>query len=248
MLPAILIIFLLGFVFSMLGLGGAMLYIPVFHWFGFDFKSVAIPTGLFLNGITALSATIYYFREAMVDVKGGMPMVITSFIGAPIGASFTHIISSDALMALFSTGMVVSGSKMILSSGNAEPKELMPLKRRAVITAAAGLSIGFLAGLLGIGGGFLFVPVLIAIGYPTKQAAATSAFVVVFSSFSGFAGHVAEGHFNLPLLIYTSIAVIVASQIGARVMKERMKARWLKQTFGALLVAVAVKLSWSILF
>jgi uncharacterized membrane protein YfcA len=248
MLPVIIIIFLLGFIFSMLGLGGAMLYIPVFHWFGFDFKSVAIPTGLFLNGITALSAAIYYFREKMVDVKGGTPMVITSFIGAPIGAWFTHIISTDILMVLFSIGMVVSGLKMILSSGKTEPKELMSFKLRAIITASAGLFIGFLAGLLGIGGGFLFVPILIAIGYPTKQAAATSAFVVVFSSFSGFAGHVAEGHFDLPLLIYGSIAVIIASQIGARVMKNKMKAKWIKQIFGGLLIAVAMKLSWHFIF
>jgi len=224
----------------MLGLGGAMLYIPVLHWFGFDFKSVAIPTGLFLNGITALSAAIYFFREKMVDIKGGMPMVITSFIGAPIGAWFTHIIATEVLMMLFSVGMVVSGTKMMLSSGKAEPKDLMPFKQRAIITASAGL--------LGIGGGFLFVPILIAIGYPTKQAAATSAFVVVFSSFSGFAGHVAEGHFNLPLLIYSSIAVIIASQIGARVMKEKMKAKWIKQIFGVLLIAIAVKLSSHFMF
>ena len=248
MLPIIIIIFILGFIFSMLGLGGAMLYIPVFHWFGFDFKSVAIPTGLFLNGITALSAAIYFFREKMVDVKGGMPMVITSFVGAPIGAWFTHIVATDILMMLFSIGMVVSGLKMVLSSGKAEPKTLMPFKQRAIITACAGLLIGFLAGLLGIGGGFLFVPILIAIGYPTKQAAATSAFVVVFSSFSGFAGHVAEGHFNLPLLIYSTIAVVIASQIGARVMKEKMKAKWIKQIFGGLLISVAVKLSWQFIF
>lgn len=243
MLPVIVIIFSLGFVFSMLGLGGSMLYIPVFHWFGFDFKSVAIPTGLFLNGITALSAAIYYFRAKMVDVKGGMPMVVTSFIGAPIGAWFTHIIATDVLMILFSVGMAVSGTKMVLSSSKAEATKLMPFKQRAIITASAGLFIGFLAGLLGVGGGFLFVPMLIAIGYPTKQAAATSAFVVVFSSFSGFAGHVAEGQFNLPLLIYSSIAVIIASQIGARVMKEKMKAKWIKRIFGTLLIAVAVKLS-----
>lgn len=248
MLPVIVIIFLLGFIFSMLGLGGAMLYIPVFHWFGYDFKSVAIPTGLFLNGITALSAAIYFFREKMVDIKGGMPMVITSFIGAPIGAWFTHIIATDILMILFSVGMATSGTKMILSSSKAEATELMPFKKRAIITASAGLFIGFLAGLLGIGGGFLFVPILIAIGYPTKQAAATSAFVVVFSSFSGFAGHVAEGHFNLSLLIYSSIAVIIASQIGARVMKEKMKTKWIKQIFGVLLIAVAVKLSWHFIF
>lgn len=248
MLPVIVIVFILGFIFSMLGLGGAMLYIPAFHWFGFDFKSVAIPTGLFLNGITALSSTIYFLREKMVDVKGGMPMVITSFVGAPMGAWFTHAISTDILMILFSCGMVASGLKMLLSAGSAEPGELLPFRQRALITASAGLFIGFLAGLLGIGGGFLFVPILIAIGYPTKQAAATSAFVVAFSSFSGFAGHVAEGHFNLPLLIYSTVAVVTASQIGVRVMKQKMKASWIKQIFGVLLIAVAVKLSWHFIF
>lgn len=248
MLFVIVIIFILGFLFSMLGLGGAMLYIPVFHWFGFDFKSVAIPTGLFLNGITALSAAIYFYREKMIDIKGGMPMVVTSFIGAPIGAWFTHLIATDVLLILFSIGMLLSGSKMILSSNKAEATELMPFKKRAMITATAGLFIGFLAGLLGIGGGFLFVPVLMAIGYPIKQAAATSAFVVIFSSFSGFMGHAAEGNFNLPLLIYSSIAVIIASQIGARVMKEKMKAKWIKKAFGLLLIIVAVKLSWHFFF
>lgn len=234
----------LAFIFSMLGLGGAMLYIPVFHWFGFNFKTVAIPTGLFLNGITALSAATYYLRQKMVDVKGGLPLVISSFIGAPVGAWVTRFVPTNTLIILFSIGMVVAGTKMILSSGKAEPKELLPFRTRALITAASGLFIGFIAGLLGIGGGFLFVPVLIAIGYPTKIAAATSSFVVVFSSFSGFMGHVAEGHFHLPLLIYTTIAVIIGSQIGARVMKERMKPKWIKQMFGILLIAVAIKLSW----
>ncbi len=68
----------LAFIFSMLGLGGAMLYIPVFHRFGYDFKSVAIPTGLLLNGITALSAAVYYLRSKMVDIKGSIP---SSFCG-----------------------------------------------------------------------------------------------------------------------------------------------------------------------
>ena len=53
------VILLLSFIFAMLGLGGAMLYIPAFHWFAYDFKSVAIPTGLLLNGITTLAAAIF---------------------------------------------------------------------------------------------------------------------------------------------------------------------------------------------
>lgn len=248
MLPVITIIFVLGFIFSMLGLGGAMLYIPVFHWFGFDFKSVAIPTGLFLNSLTALSAAIYYYRAKMVDVKGAAPMILAAIIAAPIGAHFTHLMPTHILMVLFSIAMIASGSKMLLSVSHKEPTSLLAFKKRAIITGIASLFIGFTSGLLGIGGGFLFVPMMMAVGYPTKQAAATSAFIVLFSSFSGFLGHVAEGHFNIPLLIYTSIAVVIASQIGARVMKDKMKAKWIKQIFGILLIAVAVKLSWHFIF
>lgn len=244
----ILLIFVLAFIFSMLGLGGAMLYIPVFKWFGFDFKTVAIPTGLFLNGVTAISAAIYYTKAKMVDFKGAVPMIITSFIGAPIGAICTRYVSTDTLIVLFAIGMIVAGTRMLLSAKKPEPKALLPFHKRAMITSTGGLFIGFIAGLLGIGGGFLFVPMMIAVGYPTKTAAATSAFIVIFSSFSGFAGHVAEGHFDWQLLLFSSIAVIIASQIGAKVMKEKMKAQWIKQMFGVLLIFVAIKLSWNIFF
>ncbi|MGA7829297.1 MAG: sulfite exporter TauE/SafE family protein [Geobacteraceae bacterium] len=248
MLTAIvtLIILVLSFVFAMLGLGGAMLYIPVFHWFSYDFKTVAIPTGLLLNGLTALSAAIYYLKSKMVDVKGSIPLVITSFIGAPLGAYFTRIVSTDILILLFAIAMIFAGGKMLFSAGQPEKDHLVALKTRMLVMAIAGFFIGFIAGLLGVGGGFLFVPIMIAMGYETKKAAATSAFVVVFSSFSGFAGHIAEGHFNWPLMITTSIVVIIGSQIGAKVMKEKMKAKWIKQMFAVLLLGVAIKLLWKL--
>jgi len=241
-----LVILVLAFIFSMLGLGGAMLYIPVFHWFGYDFKSVAIPTGLLLNGITALSAAIFYLRAKMVDVKGSIPLVVTSFIGAPVGAYFTNMVPTRTLILLFAIAMVFAGGRMLLTSAKPDKERMMSTNLRLVLMASGGFFIGFIAGLLGVGGGFLFVPMMLAMGYPTKQAAATSAFVVIFSSFSGFVGHIAEGHFNWPLMIATSIAVILASQIGAKVMKEKMKARWIKQMFAVVLLVVAVKLLWKL--
>ncbi len=241
-----MVIMALSFVFAMLGLGGAMLYIPAFHWFAYDFKSVAIPTGLLLNGITALSAAVFYFRAKMVDIKGSIPLIITSFIGAPLGAYFTKMISTDVLILLFALAMIFAGGKMLTNAGQPEKDHMMPAGRRMILMGIAGLFIGFIAGLLGVGGGFLFVPMMIAMGYKTKAAAATSSFVVVFSSFSGFAGHVAEGHFNWPLMIATSIAVIIGSQMGARVMKEKMKAKWIKQMFAVVLLGVAGKLLWKL--
>lgn len=242
LLGVTVIILVLSFVFAMLGLGGAMLYIPVFHGFSFDFKSVAIPTGLLLNGITAFAASVYYLKEKMVDIRGAVPLIITSFIGAPLGAYFTKMVSTDVLILLFAVAMIFAGGKMLISSSQPEKTEMIPVRKRMIYMGVAGLFIGFIAGLLGVGGGFLFVPMMIAMGYKTKTAAATSAFVVVFSSFSGFAGHVAEGHFDWPLMAATAIAVIIGSQIGARVMKEKMKAKWMKQMFAVVLLGVAVKL------
>jgi hypothetical protein len=240
------IITILSFVFAMLGLGGAMLYIPLFHWFAFDFKSIAIPTGLLLNGITALSAAVYYLKEKMVDVRGAFPMIITSFIGAPFGAYFTKMVSTNILILLFAISMLFAGGKMLFSSGQPEKSEMMPARKRMIFMGVGGFLIGLIAGLLGVGGGFLFVPMMIGMGYETKTAAATSAFVVIFSSFSGFAGHIAEGHFNWPLMAATSIAVIIGSQIGAKVMKEKMKAKWIKQMFAVVLLGVATKLIWKL--
>jgi len=241
-----LIILLLSFIFAMLGLGGAMLYVPVLHWFSYDFKSVAIPTGLLLNGITALSAAIYYLKAKMVDVKGSIPLIITSFIGAPLGAYFTSMVSTDNLILLFAIAMIFAGGKMLFNAGQPEKDHMMSINKRMILMGIAGFFIGMTAGLLGIGGGFLFVPMMIAMGYKTKSAAATSSFVVVFSSFSGFAGHIANGHFNWSLMIATSIVVIIGSQIGAKVMKEKMKSKWIKQMFAVVLLSVAVKLLWKL--
>ena len=236
------LILVLAFVFSMLGLGGAMLYIPVFNWFGFDFKSVAIPTGLLLNGITALSAAIYYLRAKMVDIKGGVPLIISSFLGAPVGAYFTRQVPTETLILLFAIAMVFAGGRMLLVSSKPDKEKMMDIKPRIALMGVGGFFIGFIAGLLGVGGGFLFVPMMMAMGYKTKEAAATSSFVVIFSSFSGFAGHLAEGHYNWPLMIATTIAVIIGSQIGAKVMTEKMKAKWIKQMFAVVLLGVAAKL------
>ena len=239
------VILVLAFIFSMLGLGGAMLYIPVFHWFGYDFKSVAIPTGLLLNGITALSAAIYYLRAKMVDIKGAVPLIISSFIGAPVGAYFTRLVPTQTLIVLFALSMVFAGGRMLVVSGRPDKQTMMAGKLRISLMGAGGFFIGFIAGLLGVGGGFLFVPMMLFMGYETKKAAATSAFVVIFSSFSGFAGHLAEGHYEWPLMIATTIAVIVGSQAGAKVMKEKMKTKWIKQMFAVVLLGVAVKLLWN---
>ncbi len=240
--------FALAFIFSMLGLGGAMVYNPILVWFGFDFKEVVVPTGLLLNGLTAASAAWVYYRQRMIDFHISLPLVITSAIAAPLGAYVTQLVPTNWLLGLFSIAVVAAGGRMILLSGASEPEAIRGTARqRAIWGALLGFGIGFIAGLLGIGGGFLIVPLLMYMGYPTKLAAATSAFVVVFSSVTGFLGHLAVGHVAWQLMAVLAIAVILGSQVGARVMHARMKPRLLKQMFGVVLLFIAAKMIWGLL-
>ncbi len=236
------VVLFLAFIFSMLGLGGAMLYVPLFHIFGFDFKAVAIPTALLLNMISTVSASSVYLRSKMVDVKGAVPLIVSAFIGAPVGAYLTKMVPTGVLILLFAIFMVFVGGRMLFTADRPEQAGAAEARNRFLLIGTGGFIIGLIAGLLGVGGGFLFVPLMLAIGYPAKRAAATSSFVVIFSSFSGFAGHVAAGHFNWPLMISTAVAVLIGSQIGAKVMKEKMKARWIKQLYAIVLLVVAAEL------
>ena len=235
-------ILILAFIFSMLGLGGSMLYVPLFHMLGFDFKTVAIPTGLLLNMISTISAASVYLRSKMVDVRGAVPLIVSSLLGAPVGAYLTEMVPTRVLLLLFAIAMIFVGGRMLFTADSTEQHVRMEARGRFLLIGSVGFVIGMIAGLLGVGGGFLFMPLMLAMGYPTKKAAATSSFVVIFSSFAGLTGHLAQGHFNWPLMFFSAIAVLIGSQAGAKVMKEKMKAKWIKQMFAVVLLAVAVKL------
>lgn len=86
------LIFLIAGVFSMLGLGGGMLYVPVFKWLGLPLKTIAIPLGLLLNGVTTLSAFLRYYREGLVDFRGGLPAAAAGMVLAPVGAHLVQYV------------------------------------------------------------------------------------------------------------------------------------------------------------
>ena len=237
-----LIILAASFLFAMLGLGGGMVYVPVLTWAGFPVKEVAIPLGLLLNGLNTGLALIPYSRQKLVDWKGGATMAVAAIIAAPIGAWSAQYFPVRILLILFAIAVVFAAIRMIAFSMQAEPEEMMPVRKRAVIGGFVGTFAGFAGGLLGLGAGFIIAPILMWMGYRTKEAAATTAFVVTFSSFSGFLGHVAEGHFNWPLTALVVVAVIIGSQLGGTFMSQKAKPKWVKRLYAVVLLAIAVKL------
>jgi uncharacterized protein len=236
------IIFAASFLFAMLGLGGGMIYVPVLKWAGFSVKEVAIPLGLLLNGLNTLLALIPFARKKLVDWKGGSAMALAALIFAPLGAYSAEFVPVNTLLILFAIAVLAAAVRMIFFARNPEPEKMMDIKKRSIIGAGVGSFAGFSGGLLGIGGGFIIAPILMWMGYKTKQAAATTAFVVTFSSFSGYLGHMAEGQFNWILTTIVVIAVVIGSQLGGSFMSSKAKPKWVKSLYAAVLFVIAIKL------
>ena len=239
-----IIILAASFLFAMLGLGGGMVYVPVLNWAGYDLVTVALPLGLLLNGLNTSLALIQFNKKKLVDWKGGIFMAVSALVASPIGAITSKYVNQSDLKLIFSVAVLFAAIRMLRQANKKEPGNKAELKKRIIIGIIVGLSIGFLGGMLGIGGGFVFAPVLMALGYKTKEAAATTAFIVTFSSFSGYLGHLADGNMNWPLTIILIIAVIIGSQFGARFMSQKAKPKMVKKIYAVVLIIIAIKFSW----
>lgn len=241
------IILMASFLFAMLGLGGGMVYTPVFILAGFPVKEVAIPLGLLLNGLNTLLALIPFARKKLVDWKGGALMAVSAFIFAPLGAMSAKYVPVKSLLVMFAVMVIIAALRMLVFAKNPEPEAMMTLKKRLILSSITGTGAGFLGGLLGIGGGFIIAPILMWMGYKTKEAAATTAFVVTFSSFSGYFGHMTGGVINWKITIPVIIAVIIGSQAGASFMSGNINPKAVKIVYGIVLLLIAIKLILGVL-
>ena len=241
------IIAVASFIFAMLGLGGGMVYVPVLNWAGFDMVAVAIPLGLLLNGLNTGLVLIPFARKKMVDWKGGAVMATTALIASPLGAMTSEHVPVQTLKILFAVMVVAAALRTLWASQQAEPEEMMSLKKRSIIGFFVGSFAGFTGGMLGLGGGFIVAPILMMMGYKTKVAAATTAFVVTFSSFSGYLGHAAQGEMNWLLTGIVVVAVIIGSQLGGRYMTQKAKSKQVKVAYAIVLLVIAAKMVFDVI-
>jgi uncharacterized membrane protein YfcA len=225
----LVIVFLASFVLTMVGLGGGLIFSPLFVLLKFP-VTTAVSASLFLNGIAAFSASINYFRKRMVDIKTGLPLLVASTLCAPLGAMLTARINLDAFTGILALVIFLAAMLMLFSKKN--ETEGMPVgsTRRIIGGGGIGVAIGLMAGLLGIGGGVFIVPLLIyVLKVPTKTAAATSIFIVVFSSFSGFIAHISLADTDWKFILMAAIFSFTGGQLGSKIMAEKLKSRTVRQ-------------------
>lgn len=224
----------------MAGLGAAFLFVPLFYYLGVPLAE-ATPTALLLNVVSLLFATINYWRGKLINWRVGFPVLITAVILSPIGARLTLSVDKTILLAMFAAFLLFAGSMMLFYKAEKREKAL---SRTIEISAGTGVGTvaGFLGGLLGVGGGNFILPVLTWLGLDAKVAAGTTALVVVFSSLSGFLGHVTMSSLDPLFIGIMAVMAAAGSIVGSQLMKTKISSSQLKKVIGLLLLLIAAKM------
>lgn len=246
-------VFAIAVIFSMLGLGGGVLYIPILLQAGLTMQT-AVPTGLAIMLIMSLTAAVVYHTNSLIDWKLFLIMEPASVIGALVGSYFSSKFPDKALYIFFALSMIATIIIGLLPKKNIHPltpKTKFPgifhLTKNADnysinlwIAAPVSMLAGFVSSIIGLGGGFLKVPLMTVIfGVPIKIAAATSSAMIVVTASSGFLGHAAAGHVDYKLVGLLSIAVFFGALVGTRILVKADK-KFLNMALMILQLSVAV--------
>ncbi|MEF2231869.1 MAG: sulfite exporter TauE/SafE family protein [Pseudodesulfovibrio sp.] len=235
-------VFFISLLLTMVGLGGGLVFSPLFVLLGMA-KGQAAAASLFLNLTAAGSAAYTYSRKGMVDFSLSIPLVLFSAAAAPLGAYLNTRIETKPFLMIMAVILFLAAVRMLFSPKGDDRAAERAKATKIIGGAAIGAVIGLMAGLLGIGGGVFIVPLLIfALKTPTKIAAASSTFIVCFSSLTGFLGYASMGEVDWHFLLPAAAVAFLGGQAGARLMSSRLTGRTVRLLFSLLLFGLCAKL------
>lgn len=226
----------------MVGLGGGLIFSPLFVILGFA-KTDAASISLFLNLIAAASAAYTYAKKKMVEFSLAVPLIIAASLAAPIGSFLNSRVDTKPFMAIMAIVLALAGCRMLMSPPKQQNGTHISSLTKFFGGFGIGIIIGLMGGFLGIGGGIFVVPLLIyVLKTPTKIAAASSTFIVCFSSLTGFLGYAAMGQINWRFILPAAVASFAGGLAGARIMSTHLKGKTIRIIFSLLLFALCAKL------
>jgi uncharacterized protein len=245
-IAAAAIVFFFTTFLTIAGVGSAFIVIPTFYWLGVPLTE-AMAIGLLLNAISMTFASANYIRYNLVLFRTAVPIIVLAIVFSPLGAYSTRFFPKNALILLFVLFLVFAASMMMFYKPKKKEDGTGDGGKELKTGIGLGIGAGYLGGLLGVGGGNFIVPALVWLGIDPKKASATTAFIVVFASLSGFFGHAATGAVNWNLLAFAAVGSIAGALLGSWLMHKKLDANQVKKIIGVVLYAIAAKMAWGLL-
>lgn len=229
---------------TIVGAGGGFIFVPALLLLFKMEPAIAAGSGLMIVLINSLSGVIGYAKQGKIQYRTGLIIGIGALPGSFLGVWLLQIYSSSYFYVIFATLLVGLGIFLLTKNLPDKFKKHIPSKSYAYVAVSAtgenagflqkeviedekesqslkkrliplGLVIGILSSYLGIGGGWLLVPILIYVfKVPAHNAAATSIFSLCLYSTIGVIAQLFYGHVDWTAVIFGGIGVIIGSQIG----------------------------------
>ena len=222
---ACIVVMILAIPFSMVGQGGGSTYVPVLTVAGMDFYQSST-TSLFMIMLASLTTTLAFGRKKMIDWKLLLPIVPLAIIGSFAGGYVAQFVSVPVLKIVFAVVLIIAAFFMLRPAAEGKIPSFMPQWMcwdrccgeyqyrisMGLLIPAAGLT-GFIAGMIGVGGGIFVLPLLVLLfGCPTRIAIGVSSTFVGIAALPGFMGHLVGGSvFD----VWTALPFAAAAFTGA---------------------------------
>jgi uncharacterized membrane protein YfcA len=247
-------------VFSMFGQGGGAFYVPLLLALSVPLY-VAATSSQVLIMVVSFSSMLVFAKAKTVDWKLVLLIEPPTNVGAFLGGYLSPYI--PALFAkLCFAGVLLVGAFYMFKPPKAAGKTSLEAKHwwqwnRANVAVPYTINVlvlvplmvvaGFVAGMLGVGGGLIKVPAVVVLGgVPMSIAVGSSSLMIGVTALTGFLGHLLRGHFDFLLTLVLSAGVLIGSQIGPRFAVKTDQAR-LRKYFALLLLAIAIWLIYGVI-
>lgn len=231
------ILFVVALLYASVGHGGASGYLALMAVYNFT-PDVMKPTALMLNLFVSLTSFLLYYKGGHFKWKVFLPFALASIPFSFLGGT----ISLDVQLYKKILGVLLLFPVIrFFILPNTDDNHLKPTK--LFISLLFGAIIGFLSGLIGIGGGILLSPILLLFNWTNqKQTAAISALFIFVNSIAGLAGQLSHGiQMDPSMLSFVAIA-FSGGLIGAWLGALKFNQQILKYTLAVVLLMASVKL------
>ena len=231
-----------GIIGSLIGVGGGIIMTPALTYMGFS-PAVIASSSLIAVFATSLSSTITYIRKKYINYRLGLQLALPAIPGSIIGGFFSNFVSLDYFKIYFAILLVSVGlyiffkNKIINKPLNRTPKPLFYL-----ILIFGTFGAGVISSFFGIGGGIIFVPILVII-YKLKMinASPTAQFTLLISTITGLLTHIILEHPDYSYGITLALGAFFGAQLGSRSI-HLINENILNKILSFSLIAVAINL------
>ena len=231
-------IFTTAFLYASIGHGGASGYLALMSLWGMAplyMKTSALTMNVFVAG----SSFALYAQAGNMNWRLFFPLIATSLPMAFFGA--WQSVSPDLYKRLLGCCLLLAFVRLLfspLSQGQFRQPSL------GALLFIGGL-LGYIAGLIGIGGGIILSPLLLLFRWASlKEAAAISALFILVNSASGLLGHWLSGSSYSPHILLWVVVAFVGGVLGAYMANHRFETVWLRYILSAVLFMAGIKLLW----